>query len=238
MVVFVVDNGLNKLRDQVDEAAPNRSKASDGSVGDPDHAQRESDHNPEDTADADAPNNPDNQVDARDITHDPANGADMGVVTESIRLSKDKRVKYVIFNERIFYGTLAAKRNNVKPYVWYAYHGTNPHGKHAHFSVEDATHDQTQPWEIGIDMPSAEEYANAVVEKLYAKTTKVPGTDTAGPNGTRTPERSLPVLLDDAQLRDVDTLKQLGEVQRILADLTSKVNVLLARTDGAGTPGA
>lgn len=238
MVDFAVDRGLNTLRDQVDAAAPNRSKKSDGSIGDADHALRESDHNPEDSADADAPDNPDDQVDAGDITHDPANGADMGVVTESIRLSQDKRVKYVIFNRRIFYGFLEAKRRGLQAYTWYAYFGSNPHDKHAHVSVEDATHDQTQPWEIGIDMPSVDDYANAVVAKLYARTTKVPGTDTVNANGTTSPERSLPVLLDDAQLRDLETLKQLGVIKEILDSMNAKMNLLIAKVGDGSAPGA
>lgn len=148
MPAWVVDLGLNKLLAQVNALAPNRSKASDGSIGDLAHAGTVSDHNPEDTADADAPGNPDEQVDARDITHDPGHGADMAAITEAIRVSRDKRVKYVIFNRRIYHGTRDAARRGLTAYRWYDYFGDNPHTKHAHVSVEDATHDQTQDWSI------------------------------------------------------------------------------------------
>lgn len=148
MVDFVVDKGLNVLLGQINRMAPNRSKASDGSVGDPDHQERDSDHNPEDSEDADAPGNPDNQVDARDFTHDPARGADMADISENIRISRDRRVKYVIFNRRIFssyrVGTRAA-------WTWGPYSGSNPHDKHMHVSVVDSPHDYTALWSIGED---------------------------------------------------------------------------------------
>ena len=146
MATFVVDKGLNKLLAQINAAAPGRSKASDGSIGDAAHASRDSDHNPESPP---PPGNPDNQVDARDFTHDPAHNADMGTVTESIRVSRDRRVSYVIFNGRIFssYDSTGGR----KAWQWGKYTGTDPHTGHAHVSVNDGNHDQTQPWQIGID---------------------------------------------------------------------------------------
>jgi hypothetical protein len=143
-VPWVVDRGLIRLRDQVNEAAPNRSKASDGFIGDPAHQATESDHNPEHPPPA---GNPDYEVDAGDLTHDPAHGADMGVVSESIRVSKDPRVSYVIFNRRIFSGP-----DGPQPWVWRIYSGTSPHTEHMHVSVRDVTHDQTQDWKIGLGM--------------------------------------------------------------------------------------
>ena len=150
MVMWVVDKGALKLRDQVDEAAPNRSKASDGTIGDLIHAQGDSDHNPESPPPA---GNPDNQVDALDLTHDPDHGADMGVVTESIRVSKDPRIDYVIFNHRIYSGS-----QGPQPWVWRPYTGTSdPHTNHAHFSMLDHPHDVTTPWSIGIPVTTAED---------------------------------------------------------------------------------
>lgn len=149
-MAWVVDKGLLKLISQVNAAAPDRSKASDGTIGDLAHQQGASDHNPQDPAPA---GNPASQVDAADLTHDPARGADMGIVTESIRTSRDRRVSYVIFNRRIFSGP-----EGPSPFVWRAYTGTSdPHTNHAHVSVRDATHDQIQPWQIGIDMPTVKE---------------------------------------------------------------------------------
>jgi hypothetical protein len=166
---WVVDKGILRLREQLDAAYPNRSHASDGTIGDAAHSARDSDHNPESPAPA---GNPNYQVDAGDFTHDPAHGADMGEVSEAIRQSKDRRVKYVICNRRIFYGTREAERNGCKAFVWYAYHGVDPHTNHMHVSVEDDTHDQAQDWQIGIgdDMPTADEIATAVWKYKLAGT--------------------------------------------------------------------
>lgn len=158
MVDFVVDRGLDVLLAQINAAAPGRDKSSDGSVGDPDHQTRESAHNPEDSEDADAPGNPDDQVDARDFTHDPAHNADMGVVTEALRKSKDKRLRLVIFNGRQFSNYW---KDGIPPYTWRPYTGSNQHTRHAHVEVNDVYHDVTTPWEIGIDM-TVEETFNAV----------------------------------------------------------------------------
>lgn len=145
-MTYVVDWGLLRLRQQVDDAAPGRSKASDGTIGDAAHAARTSQHNPETPP---PPGNPDNQVDALDLTHDPAHGADMGVVTEAIRLSKDRRVLYAIYNRRIFSSYAS---NGRLAWEWGPYDGSDPHTNHAHVSVNDQHHDETQDWKIGIDM--------------------------------------------------------------------------------------
>lgn len=143
---WVADLGVLKLRNQVDQAAPKRRKDSDGVKGDPAHAARTSDHNPQEPPPA---GNPHNQVDAVDLTHDPDNGADMAVVTEAIRRSEDRRVRYVIFNRRIFSSYAA---NGRKAWEWGPYDGSDPHTGHGHVSVNDQHHDETQDWEIGIDM--------------------------------------------------------------------------------------
>lgn len=146
MADWVVDRSIPVLFGQVDTAAPGRNKGSDGTIGDADHQARESDHNPESPP---PPGNPDDQVDAADITHDPAHGADMGVVAESIRKSRDRRVRYVIFNRRIFYGY---DRPGLPAFTWTTYSGSDPHSGHMHVSVNDVHHDETQLWQIGIGM--------------------------------------------------------------------------------------
>lgn len=161
-VPWVVDRGLIKLRDQINAAAPNRSKASDGFIGDAAHQATASDHNPEHPPPA---GNPDYQVDAGDFTQDAAHGADMAVVSEAIRVSKDPRVSYVIYNRRIFSGP-----EGPQPWVWRPYSGTDPHTNHMHVSVRDATHDQTQDWKIGIDVA---EFMPADLPNLIRATYKV-----------------------------------------------------------------
>ena len=123
------------LRDQLDAMAPGRSRASDGIIGDAEHRQDPtSDHNPDDHG----------VVHAIDLTHDPAHGADMGAVSEALRASKDPRIKYVIFNRRIFSATN-------QPWVWRRYTGTSdPHTGHMHLSVLGGVlGDSQQLWSIG-----------------------------------------------------------------------------------------
>jgi hypothetical protein len=133
-------NALNKLLAQIDGQAPARSKASDGSIGDSAHEAEG------------ACGSQHNSccirlsgiwiIRARDFTHDPAHGADMGRISEQLRLSRDPRIRYIIFNRRITgpnYG-----------WEWHPYSGTSPHTEHMHVSVWDdaARFDNTAPWRI------------------------------------------------------------------------------------------
>lgn len=131
-----VARGLDKLRDQVNIAAPGRNTASDGSIGDALH-DATSDHAPKDF-----PGWGNDIVTARDITHDPGKGADMGRVAEALRVSRDPRIKYVIWEQRIFSATNT-------PWTWRYYSGA--YHSHLHVSVVgDSRADQTHPWQIGI----------------------------------------------------------------------------------------
>lgn len=126
---------LEVLRKQVNAAAPKRDKSNDGTIGDTAHSSRKSDHNP----------NKSSVVQALDITHDPKNGMDSYALAEAMRLSQDKRIKYVISNGRIFSST-------EKPWVWRKYSGANKHSVHVHISVSDqpAFYDNESPWDIGL----------------------------------------------------------------------------------------
>lgn len=123
---------LEQLRAQINAAYPKRSKASDGWIGDPAHAARKSEHNP----------NAAGVVRALDITHDPRNGVDAGKLADIIRRSGDPRVYYVISNGRI--------ANSGQP--WRKYTGSNPHDKHFHVSVAASAslYDSAKPWVLGM----------------------------------------------------------------------------------------
>lgn len=127
---------LEVLRNQLNAAYPNRSKASDGTIGDTAHASRPSDHNP----------NSKGVVTAIDITHDPKNGLDCNVLAEALRNSRDPRIKYVIWNKRAF-DPYNLKGN----WDWQPYSGSNPHTKHLHISVK-GDYDNTADWQIGGEM--------------------------------------------------------------------------------------
>jgi len=136
-----VAKSLLVLRDQVNLAAPNRKKTNDGTIGDAAHQTRDSDHNPW-VRDGGV-----GVVTAMDITHDPANGCDAGMLAEAIRGSRDPRVKYLIWNRRIA-NHLAL--DGTAPWDWRPYNGSNPHDHHVHISVnsDKSLYDSTQEWTI------------------------------------------------------------------------------------------
>ena len=128
---------LIRLRDQLNASYPNRSKASDGTIGDAAHAATVSDHNPDALG----------IVRAFDITHDPAHGLDGDALAAALARSRDPRIKYVIWKRRML-------RSYPKPgrpaWTWALYTGPDPHTNHVHLSVvADARGDDgTRPWQI------------------------------------------------------------------------------------------
>lgn len=136
-----VARALLMLRRQVDAFAPRRRKANDGTIGDAAHATRNSDHNPW-VRDGSM-----GVVTALDITHDPAGGCDAGKLAEMILASRDRRVKYVIWNRRI---ANSAAIGGSAAWAWRDYRGSNPHNKHIHVSVQSATaaYDDEARWQV------------------------------------------------------------------------------------------
>jgi hypothetical protein len=121
------------VRSALDEATrrwPNRSRTSDGTIGDVKHSSRTSDHNPRPD---------DGAVTAFDLTHDPANGCDAHALVRAAAERGDPRIKYAISNRRIW---SYARRGE----GWRPYRGPNPHEKHAHVSVARAHEDDTSAW--------------------------------------------------------------------------------------------
>lgn len=132
---------LETMRRQIDAAAPGRSKASDGTVGDAAHASRSSDHNPW------VQDGKSGVVTAIDITHDPRHGVDAGVIAEALKKHGDPRLKYIIWNRRIWNPAVSAR--------WRAYTGANPHDKHVHISVraEKQFYDEAAEWALALSAP-------------------------------------------------------------------------------------
>lgn len=136
---WLLASSLQRLRENIDALAPLRCKCSDGSIGDAAHASRDSDHNPWVEAGGVG------IVTAIDITNDPANSCDAGRLAESLREARDARVKYVIWNRRIFSAT-------VQPWLWRPYGGRNPHDHHLHISVkaEPTAFDDASDWQVTV----------------------------------------------------------------------------------------
>lgn len=125
---------LDVALNEVNRAAPHRSKASDGGIGDAAHASRASDHNPW----------LNNTVRARDFTNDPAGGFSAASFAAHVAglLGKHPALgagAYVIWNRRII-------STNHLSEGWRTYTGTNPHTKHVHVSVGLSGYDSTAPW--------------------------------------------------------------------------------------------
>ena len=106
---------------QATAIAPKRKKASDGLLPSAAHlkANPDSDHN---------------TGHAVDLTHDPKNGIDCKEIFEYLK--KDKRVKYLIFNGRIW----------IRGGIEKKYTGSNPHRTHLHVSIRDGYGNDVSPW--------------------------------------------------------------------------------------------
>jgi hypothetical protein len=110
----------------LDEATrrwPGRSTASDGCCASAAHSTQNpfSDHE---------------LGNAYDLTHDPAHGVDCNVLSDQVKT--DPRVKYVIWNRRIYNPSIAD--------FWRPYDGDNPHDHHMHVSIESWARNQTGDW--------------------------------------------------------------------------------------------
>lgn len=130
-----VAGSLEQLLTQINDHAPMRSKASDGSIGDAAHASRDSDHNPWycDT------------VTARDFTNDPAGGLPGQWLADALVAGRDSRIKYLIWNHRI-----CAGNGGPQPWVWRPYSGANAHEHHVHVSVvATSACEDRRTWNIG-----------------------------------------------------------------------------------------
>ena len=139
---------LEALRREFDQLAPQRDRASDGSIGDQAHAQQSSDHNPDETGVTPFEDGDDrNEVHAIDVDKDlTGSGVSMEsrvqIIVGRHRTGQDNRLQNVIYNRRIWSRSWGWTQR--------AYTGSNPHDKHAHFSARytSAAEADTRPWGI------------------------------------------------------------------------------------------
>lgn len=115
---------LHTIRREADMIAPTRSHASDGTVGDPAHAQRVSDHNPDARG----------VVHAIDLTYDPQHGFDSRAEGEALRLrclaGLERRVKYLVSYD----GRTDIIASPVAGWAWRRQRGRD-HASHLHISI-------------------------------------------------------------------------------------------------------
>lgn len=146
MASWILVPCLVSLRNEFNQLAPNRGKASDGSIGDTSHAASSSDHNADETGNTPTRDADDvNEVHAIDVDKDlrrPDVSMERCVQTIVLRhrAGKDDRLQNVIYNRRIW----------SRSWGWTAraYTGPNPHDHHAHFSARytSAQEADTRPW--------------------------------------------------------------------------------------------
>lgn len=133
---------LVALRDEFNTLFPLRDKGSDGWIGDPAHASRTSDHNPDDRG----------LVHAIDVDADLGAGADLqdycDLLVARAKAGQERRLSYVIHNRRIASAAVG--------WIWRPYTGKSPHVGHAHFSASHlpSREQDTRPWHLE-DTPMA-----------------------------------------------------------------------------------
>ena len=128
---------LEILRAQINEKFPNRARQSDGWIGDARHARSNSDHNPW-LKDAKGIAT----VTALDITHDKTKGVNCENLLQVLLKNKDRRIKYIIFQRKIYNVKDNFKRRD--------YNGVNAHNHHLHLSVSTAPSlfDSNEKWKL------------------------------------------------------------------------------------------
>lgn len=159
-----VAESLLVLRTQLNSIAPNRSKLSDGTIGDANHASRASDHNPW----VHDPATKSYIVTGMDITHDPADGLDSYRLAEALRLDRPARVKYIISNGKIANAKPVTKKG--KKYAawdWSPYTGKNSHSHHVHISVQPVKvlYDDLAAWDLSAyELPDGKAEKDPILE--------------------------------------------------------------------------
>jgi hypothetical protein len=123
---------------------PKRKKASDGLLPSKAHVHQN-------------PNSDHNSGFAVDITHDPVFGLDCSFAF--IKLQKDPRVKYLIFNGKIW-----SKDKGNRDYT-----GPNKHHKHLHISINETCGEDTSPWFPWLAKPKTIDKVKAKLPKPLPK---------------------------------------------------------------------
>ena len=138
---------LVKLRSQVNAEWPNRSRASDGLIGDDNHchggAPSTSDHC------AWVHDGTVGVVTAFDITNDPTT-IDSETLAQTLLASRDARIKYIISRRKI---ASSYPVPGSPSWAWRPYSGSDPHTSHLHLSVNSKRdgadgYDDTSDWRI------------------------------------------------------------------------------------------
>jgi hypothetical protein len=126
---------------------PLRKKASDGLLPSAAHIHQN-------------PNSDHNTGYGVDLTHDKVAGIDCFNIFEELKA--DKRVKYLIFQGKIWSSDRAKEGDR-------EYTGSNPHNKHLHISIKEGCGDDTSPWFPWLGKPKVVGKVKAAVKPLPKK---------------------------------------------------------------------
>lgn len=147
MASWRVARSLEQLRAEVNARFPGRDLSSDGSIGDPAHQARVSDHNP----------NARGVVQARDFDENDASGGELvgDAIWELLLRTKPRRLKYAIYEGKILSSYAA---HGYPPFTPRPFDG-NAHPQHIHVSVQDdpALYDDASPWGLSAPAPVKED---------------------------------------------------------------------------------
>jgi hypothetical protein len=147
-----VAGSLRTFGDQImDARGHTNSYVVDGTLGNLEHSNRTSDHNPDENG----------IVRALDFFEHEVRFVDE--IGEALRTSKDPRLKYFIHDTRMF---SSYPTSQFPAWTWRPYTGVNGHETHGHLSVV-ATNvaDQTHEWELNMALTAYE--MNQIAEKVW-----------------------------------------------------------------------
>lgn len=139
---------LVKLRSEVNALWPERSKKSDGWIGDAAHAARKTEHNPDAKG----------CVHAIDVTSDTI---DPMALVKWVTEDPHTRAWYVIFDRKIY-----SRKNGWKPEK---YTGASAHTEHVHISILLTEHAENDVSEWIPDMPLSKDDALKVLNTNFAR---------------------------------------------------------------------
>jgi len=132
---------------QATAICPSRKKDSDGLLPSPAHQLQN-------------PNSDHNTGYGVDLTHDKLGGIDCHNIFQELKA--DKRVKYLIFQGKIWSVERASEGDR-------DYDGPNKHPHHLHISIKDGCGDDTSPWFPWLGTPKVVNKVRAAVKPLPKK---------------------------------------------------------------------
>lgn len=217
---------LVALRDEFNELNPDRDKSTDGSIGDQAHADRSSNHNPDETG-----NTPHEDSDSKNEVHAidvDATGPwpspmtfDLGIeeLRKRHQRGDDDRLIEIIWNRR--------RATPESGWNWKNYTGDNAHTQHAHLasSYNSSREADTSPWglvEKWGDMALSSDDIDKIAKRVWEYSLEDPY-DTAEPPRKVWSGTWLKYVPSDQDVRNVDDKVTALEakVDQILAVVTA-----------------